>query len=163
MSLKEARYYMEHQFLPKLFFEKKADFINAILDEESNLLYEFITQVCEEENISCPYEAEQYKIDYYQIGETEYMIKVMLPSPEETPLCSKVYFLFDEELNNLHYFTVECDQEKGRKQGYFLCGWDEEHNHLNFGQAPNGTKELDDTVIKYYLNSQSEIIQTLRL
>lgn len=37
------------------------------------------------------------------------MIKALLPSPEETPLCFEVYFMFDEELNKMHYFTVELD------------------------------------------------------
>lgn len=158
MSLKEARYYMEHQLLPKLFFEKKAEFINSILDEENNLLYEFITQICEEENISCPYKAEQYKISNYKIGDYEHMIKATFPSPEETPLCSKAYFMFDEEFNNIRYFTVECATEKGKKQKYYLCAWDEERSHLNYGQAPNGVQELDDTVIKYYLDSQNAVI-----
>lgn len=121
-----------------------------------------MTKVCEEENIPCPYKAEQYKIDYYKIGENEYMIKVTFPLPEEMPLCSKVYFMFDEGFNNIQYFTVERDQIKGKKQEFYLCGWDEEHSHLNYGQAPNGIKELDATVIKYYLDSQGATIQTLQ-
>ena len=74
----------------------------------------------------------------------------------------KVYFMFDEGFNNIQYFTVERDQIKGKKQEFYLCGWDEEHSHLNYGQAPNGIKELDATVIKYYLDSQSATIQTLQ-
>lgn len=158
MSLKEVRYYIEHQLLPELFFEQKSDFIDAMLDEERNLLYECMTKICEEENIPCPYKEEQYKIDCYKIGENEYMIKAIFPTPEETPLCSKVYFMFDEEFNNIQYFTVERDQVKGKKQVYHLCGWDEEHNHLNYGQAPNGIKALDNTVVKYYLNIQNAVI-----
>lgn len=160
MSLKKARYYMEHQLLPELFFEDKSDFIDAILDEDRNLLYEFMIKVCEEENISCPYKEEQYKVDFYKISETEYMIKATFPLPEDTPLCSKVYFMFDECFDNLKYYTIERNQIKGKKRIYYLCGWDEEHNHLNYGQAPNGTKELDDTVIKYYLNSQNAVMVT---
>lgn len=151
MGLLEARYYCEHERLPEMFFENKNAFIKELLDEDRNLLYELITQACEAEKIVCPYTENQYSYRKKSINDTYDMLKLIFPNPEEKLLCSSVYLVFDKEFADKRYFTVERDCIKGRKRIYFLCEWDSDHTHYNYGRVPNGMIEQEKMVERLIL------------
>jgi hypothetical protein len=60
MGLMEARYFVEHKYLPEFFYEDKDDFVEAVLDDERNFVYEFMRQVFDDEEVEFPYSESQF-------------------------------------------------------------------------------------------------------
>ncbi len=153
MDNTQARYYLEHVLLPELFYGDKKEFIDALLDEGRNLLYKFIESICKENGIECQYKSNQYKTITYGLGGGYQMVKAMFPEPEKASLCSKAYFVFDETFKKIKYFTIEKSFAKGNKSIFYLCTWNENLQHINYGQVPNGIEEQDRVVAETYFQA----------
>jgi hypothetical protein len=77
-------------------------------------------------------------------------VKITLPPPEQKLLCHNIYLVFDEDFENMHYVTVELDSVAKKKRVSFIGEWDIDHNHYNYGQAPNGVSEQERMIEKLF-------------
>ena len=63
------------------------------------------------------------------------MVRVTMPKPEESPLCTRLYFCYNPLFGKIRYFTIEkgmvCDM---------LCEWSDDGAHMNYGPI-SGTEE----------------------
>lgn len=58
-------------------------------------------------------------------------VRLLCPPPKKEPQCKWIYMLFHYNLKKRYYFTMEAGGLFD--QGPFLCGWDRNLNHQNFG------------------------------
>lgn len=160
MTLYELRYYFEHELLPRYFFEYTVPFLEEIFeayteDTESNQnpLFDIIFEMAQEQEIDFPYNQEQYKAEIVGLNEDEVMIRIRLPEPEETILCSDIYLLFSiEDLSKKRYFTIELLERKKRRNYYCLCEWEEDGSHANYGLVSGNIAKIEEKIIQLFYN-----------
>lgn len=160
MTLTELRYYYEHKILPKYYFEDTVPFLAEIFEaygdsdgegKIDNFLYDMIRELAEKNGIAFPYSEDQYKVDMWKLDEDNFMIRLRMPEPDETVLCSYVYLLFPiEDFSQNRYFTVELTEIKKKRKYYCLCEWDKEGVHKNYGYLPNNIEQVEDKIIKLF-------------
>lgn len=127
-----ARYAFETDILPHLFYDLKDRFVAPVL-KDKNVLYATMNEVYKSHGIENPYTEDQITIDLGRITDEVLMLKLVFPEPEMEPFCYWSYLLFDRNFEKCSYFCVE----KGRFDDKpFICEWDMEGNHQNYGKAP---------------------------
>ncbi len=150
VDILDIRYYLEHQLMPKWFLKDTEVFLAALLKPNTNFLYTTMQKICEKEEVELPYKKEQYQLEIFSISEEIEAICIILPEPEKSTLCKRIYLLFDHKQNKCKFFTIEKGEifESRCTLNYiemnFLGGWDleEEHLvHLNYGVCLNGQEE----------------------
>lgn len=155
---REARYYLEHQLLPKLFYEGTIGFVNAALKEES-YLYDICREVFQAGELTCPYTREQFSVKLVRASEKEdnrdYLIVLEFPEPEEPILCHRAIGVFDMDFDTnvvftkAHYYTVEKTYAEWADVPV-LCGWTKENVHENFGLIDHDVvKQLEKALALY--------------
>lgn len=158
MTLCKLRYYFEHKFLRKYYFENTVPFLAEMFevygneeDDTDNFLYNMIREAAEKNDIEFPYSKEQYKVDLYPLNEDDFMIRIRLPEAEEPLLCTHIYLLFPiEDFSKKRYFTIELVERKGKRKHYCLCEWEEDGFHANYGYLPNSIEKIEDKIISLF-------------
>lgn len=130
------RYHLEHKLFPQEFFEKKELFI-AYLSAGSKALFASFRNAYLLANSECPYQEEEFAVDYFSLSEDRFLVRLSFPKPEQVPDCHKILLFFDKNFNQQRYFTLE----EGAAGEVFLCEWDR-GRHLNHGHVA-----LDDEII----------------
>ena len=82
-----------------------------------------------------------------------YLMRLTMPRPEDTPLCSRIYLCRDPATDKTGYFTVEYDNLLG--EAWFLCGWTPEGVHMNYGSAA-ALPDPDDPGYRAALDAEAE-------
>ena len=122
-----VRYEAEHRAIRDIFFNGSRKDINAALT--SGGLYSIYNYLFKKSNIVNPYRIEDFKVTA-RMPETNTMIVcVELPEPEKQPLCFRMYFILDGDLNAKALYTIEKGSDNGVFKGY-LCQWKGE-THAN--------------------------------
>lgn len=147
MELKDIKYMFEHQLLPSWYYKDKGNFVAALVQEDSTLLFHIMGEICEKEHVRMPYTADMYSFELYGISEDVMLLRQSMPEPSDEPLCFRVYFMFDRQFEKMGYYTVE----KGQGDDLYLCGWDAEGNHANYGGCPDGERPETDRIIDIYM------------
>lgn len=137
MTIREIRYFFEHKLLPMWFFQKKEELIAILLDKNANMPFVVMNDICEKEGVKMTYEPTQYNSVMYVMTKEITMVMLNMPKPESEPLCHRIYLVFDKDYKKLGYFTVE----EGNKFGNFMCGWDKDGSHINYGSCPSEQKQ----------------------
>ncbi|MCW6659011.1 hypothetical protein NHG25_00770 [Aerococcaceae bacterium NML191292] len=143
MTVAENRYLLEHRWLPHWFFEQKEALVGAILSEESAFLYKTMVEACTQEDV--PYQAADYQAEMIKLTPDLYAVRIRMPQPEYVPHCHRVYLLFNADFTQKAYFTIELGLD-----GDFICGWNEEGCHFNYGNAPQDLAEELAQITQYF-------------
>lgn len=122
-----VRYHLEHRLFPHEFFEKKELFI-AYLSAGNKALFASFRNAYLLEDSAFPYQEEEFSVDYFSLGDDQFLVRLGLPKPEQVPDCHIIYLFFDKTFAKQRYFTVE----EGVEGEIFLCEW-ERGCHLNHG------------------------------
>lgn len=130
MSLHQIRYVFEHRILPQGFFEDKEKFIGLLLKDKS-VLYRIIDDIFQKQNIVNPYTQEQFDIEVGRITNEVMMMKIIMPEPEEEPLCFCQYLFFDKTFEKISFFCIERGTEA--EDAPFVCSWQPDGSHCNYG------------------------------
>lgn len=128
MDKHEIRYQFEQVLLPHWFFEKKAQLIGMLLQDEG-LLYRVVGDLFQRRGLENPYSESQFGIGMARVADDVGLLKVSLPEPEESLECHCCYLVFDQTFGKLGFYNVE----KSRMGGPFLCSRDTDENHVNYG------------------------------
>lgn len=154
-DITDARYLLEHRILPKYFFKEKESFIVTLVRSEKNIPFELIQKICEEEEIELPYTPEDFDMVPFNVTNSIKGLCLDFPEPERSPLCWRIYLLFDMDLKKYGYYTVE----KGEDDSDFVCGWQEEEeslSHVNYGFCPEELEEEMNGIIGTFLEQYSD-------
>ncbi len=155
----QIRYMVEHKILPELFFSEKAkDYFLILMASEGKLILNLLMLFGKDQDYKCPYSASDFKLDLHIIkkpdrdsGETgKEILEIIMPEPEQMPLCSRIYICHDMKLENIEYFTLE----KSVGDSEALCAWTPAGIHENFGTAPKTKDEVFREVVYKYTGEE---------
>ena len=121
-------YNIQHIILRDLFYKAPKAFASKI----SNMfLADLYTEMYVENKSTSPYTLSDFYINKMMIDDNHFLACCELPKPKYTPLCYRIYILFNKDFADIAYFTIE----KGPyDNGGYLCSWDAKKNHLNYHQ-----------------------------
>lgn len=137
MNAYDIRYTFEHVILPQWFFEGKGRFVELLVNDDT-VLYRIINDIFKNEAVENPYKEEQFKIEISKIIEEVMMIKIILPYPEDEPLCYWCYLFFNKQYDKLGFFSIEKGNNIAGKTNEtvpFLCSWTADGAHNNYGSC----------------------------
>ena len=119
-------YFLEHRFLRDQFFIEPMSILNITFEGLMN----FFKEIYKSKNCEFTYANEDFNIERFKI-DNYYIMIVSFPKPQEALLCDRIYFLYNEDLQDKKIVTIEraIDEPKG-----FLCSWDENKQHHNYGE-----------------------------
>ena len=145
----QIEYQIQHVILPSILFDKPIVMVNELSEK---FLLDIYTQMYVNNKVDISYDINSFTLNRIMIDKNHFLCCCELPKPKYTPLCYRIYFLFDKYLQKLAYYTIE----KGPfGNGGFLCGWDNKGNHLNY-------KRIEDLEWKenyqMYLSIEANII-----
>jgi len=137
MDSHQIRYLFEHRILPQWFFEGKSRFAGMLLNDKT-VLFRIIDDIFQKEETDNPYIVEQFGIETSKVTDDVVMIKIILPEPEEEPLCYCCYLFFDQDFEKPGFFCIERGNNIGSKTGGtipFVCSWTADGSHHNHGNC----------------------------
>ncbi len=156
--LYDSRYLVEHVILPKNFYEQKINFIYVMIKSGGEYVYDVTKDIIENDGGQCPYSSDDYGIHFIRMDEKaehgNYILTAEFPMPEKEPLCIRAICIFDldtsnnESFSKYRYFTVESGVNEGDKP--FLCAWNEDGSHSNFGEVSDDIKEQVAAVVDIF-------------
>ena len=130
VSLEQARYYFEHNALPRYFYDDPANLMQ-VLGERG--MYGLWAAFADENGVAYPYTDGDFGVRRYDLANGAAMLQIELPEPEANTLCYRLYMLYGADTGDAGYYTVEYDNLLG--DAAFLCGWTRDHDHVNYGGA----------------------------
>lgn len=159
MSLRRTRYYFEHEFLPRVFLEKGETVIEMLQKYGGRLLYKMMEQECKDAKVWCRYKESQYGCCTKKIGDGYTMLCLRFPNPGKSHMCSSAYCVFDKGYSVVRYFTLESERVR-MKMVFFLCEWDSERYHFNYGMVPYDFGIIKDRITKIMKKEVRPVIKT---
>ncbi len=145
VKVADALYILEHQMLPRFFYDDEIDLAASVYNDTS-MICKMFDDICGNEGLENPFTEEDFSFKVYQCDpdDDKWLGAVIrFPKPDKSPLCYEMYLFFDRDGGNKGLFTLEYDLAPIRRDGKltetecaFLCAWDKQQNHTNFGSAP---------------------------
>ena len=129
-TLEEVRYHFEHNAVPRYFYDDPANMLEVL---RNNGVYRLWTALADENNVAYPYREEDFTEYWYETEDGAILLQVVMPQPGATPQCYRLYMIYDFNTGSAAYYTVEYDNLLG--ESAFLCGWDAQRTHANYGGA----------------------------
>ena len=129
-SLHDYRYYFEHRYMTQPFFENP-DQIMGIVAKYG--VWQLWSDFMQNNGADPVYTAEDFSEEVLPQEDGSYLMRIILPKPEDSPLCGRLYLYWNPGTGEAGYYTIEYDNFMG--EAWFLCGWSKNHDHLNFGGA----------------------------
>ena len=135
----QVRYHFEHSILPRYFYELPENMLDVLDDPGIYMLWDSITN---ENGVDPTYSEEEYITHWYVADDGTLIVQVEMPEPEETPLCYRVYFVYNMDSEFAGYYTAEYDYLF--EESNLICTWDEEMNHSILADGAVLKKDSDD-------------------
>ena len=155
VTLARLRYHFEHSALPRYFYEDPANMLEA-LDQVG--AFTLFASLADENGVVYDYAAEDFAQALYASDDGTLLLRLDLPQPENTPDCYRIYMLYNPETQAAAYYTLEYDalavglgggSQSELSESAFLCGWDADGTHRNYGGVnvpKKGIGEYDDAL-----------------
>lgn len=126
----QIEYEIQHIALPSLFFDDPIYVANNMVENYLAFVYKQVfknNRTSKPDEIACPYTVNDFKVHRIAMDEHNFLIRCDLPKPIYTPLCYRIYFVFNDTFDKLRFYTIE----KGPfGTGGFLCSWDANREHM---------------------------------
>ncbi len=138
----EFRHRLEQKVLPNTFYKDKDKFLDSVLDKGGKFFSDLFVLFAPPE--SALYNEKAFtvtakKLDYRDDDEVKkelYIVIVDMPKPEETHLCRRIYFCYEEESGTARYFTSELSHTGD----YFMSSVISGEEKGDYGIAPENTE-----------------------
>lgn len=139
------RYHFEHRFFPTLFFEKSSELIEALLEEEGELVYDLLDETYEDNGLEIPFKMDEFKV-YHRKPQKDYdMLRIVMPKPEKSLECQMIYLVYNAKNGKNWYFTVELERSEDFN-GMFLCSWDSQGHHSNYCECKKDFNAIEKRI-----------------
>lgn len=130
----QERYYIEHIFLPALFYNAPAALIEKI-QEQPECIELIIENALRENNAAMIPGYSNFQFKTLIENDDCIAVDIVLPNADKYLDCSDI-ILFCSESKCACYFTVELDFDKTKNTKiYFPCSWNDEGGHSNYGMT----------------------------
>ena len=143
-DMKQARYFFEHQFLPKVFYENRQG-VPVGIKKNPDVIHLNWENILKNYNLEDPFPQDAWKTQMFEIDPHLACIRLLCPEAVNETDCCWIFMLFRYDFTKMYYFTVEKGGFLGA--GPYLCGWNPELKHILFGQCePDREKALDRAI-----------------
>lgn len=129
-ALYQVRKSFEESLLPQLFYEDLDLFLDHI---ERDGIFDLWTSYTESGGFDVVYHKDEFSQTQIQKEDGTRIMLVTLPVPEDTSLCSRMYFCLNQNDGKKGCFTVEYDNLFDAQ--WFLCGWTADGVHMSYSTA----------------------------
>lgn len=156
MDKRELRYTVEHRFFPSELFRNPAQMIGALSQKKGEFVWKMYDIIAVSEQTENPFKPENFAVKLYRLDDNWYMIQLVMPKADSQPLCERIYIIFNETFKKVFYYTVERSVavERGGAETWFLCRWNAEAEHLNYGEV-SGEENEEIGRIRELLSSET--------
>ena len=151
----QVRYYFEHRLLPNEFHNNTAELVAFLRENGLFALWRNFTQ---NNGFDVIYTADDFSVTEFPQEDGTFLMLLIMPKPEDTPLCARIYLCQRAGSGDTGFFTVEYDNYFG--ESWFLCGWTKDGNHQNYGAAI-ALPAPDDPGYEEALNNEINMILQL--
>lgn len=135
MNDREQLYYIEHKWLPWIFYGAGKGFIEEALTKGGQMFIDLLTAMNMDEdsetesNYTCPYAAEEFQVRYFLYPDQHTtLVQLQMPKPQDQLFCRHIYLVINMETKNRFLYTIELSQSGD----YLLCGWEDDGSHMIF-------------------------------
>ena len=156
-------YQFQHNLLPRWTYTTP-QFINDMMNTGvGTTLYKAAKNFYEKNNTELPYKEEEFKGYTARIDDDTFLVVMRFPKPEETPLCFASFIFADIKTNEKAYYTVEKGKDPfdGRDM-QFLCTWDKNASHRNYGSVCPDEHPLNDIFLTRYFYARFRGLKDVR-
>ena len=127
-----------HDF-PRRVYKEGAEFIQTLSDEKEKMVDEIYRNAYQNQELY-PYEEDSFSVMALNISQDLLLVQIDLPKVKKIEgLCHRIYITLNSANNRIHYFTIEQGKKKKEK---FLGGVDESGKHIEYGDAPVESAEI---------------------
>lgn len=127
-------YEYQHKVLPKWIYSSPEFFSDLITYGEKKVLFASCKKFFEDNLVEFPYQENDFGGFRIRVDADTVMVMLRFPQPEAVPLCYRMYMYVDTNSNRIACYTVERGMDPYNNCTlYFLCGWDENGVHRNYG------------------------------
>ena len=138
-------YDFEHRVLPGWTYSSVQFFNDLVNVGEKNALYRAAKMIYEKQQIEFPFTVDDFSGLHGRLDADTVFSLLRFPQPTEVPLCYCALIFLDTKTNRTAYYTMErgMDPTDGREI-QFLCGWDKEGKHQQYGSVYKEKASLAD-------------------
>ena len=140
----KQRYYNEHLHIPESFYHMPKVFMIRLLKQGSRFLsaaYNYTDAA--DGPVTGPYRQGQFKVSFFT-SEDRVCAVAEVPTPSAPTQCRMIGFSVKTDGTEPVYRTVELNSDRT----YCLCGWTEDHVHLNTADVGCELPEIEDAMVK---------------
>lgn len=140
----KQRYYNEHLHIPESFYHMPKVFMIRLLKQGSRFLsaaYNYTDAA--DGPVTGPYRQGQFKVSFFT-SEDRVCAVAEVPTPSAPTQCRMIGFSVKTDGTEPIYRTVELNSDRT----YCLCGWTEDHVHLNTADVGCELPEIEDAMVK---------------
>ena len=127
----EVRYHFEHRFLPQLLFEDPQQLFTFLSGDDVGIFYLW-NNFTQNNGFDTVYSVEDFGQNLIEKDDGVLIYQLIMPDPEVTPLCNRIYLCWNVETGETGFYTIEFDDMFGVDMWY-LCGWKPDGVHENYG------------------------------
>lgn len=128
--------YLEHQFVPEIFYDDERDLVYTLHDQPS-LLFDIFSMMCKDHETVNPFMKEQFSANTYKMDDEWFGTLVKFPEPEPTaPHCYELYLFHDGDMKRKAVFVLEAATAPDGSAGKLVSYLDKTGTPRNFGGWP---------------------------
>ena len=130
--------YLEHKFIPDMFYDNERDLIYT-LHENPSLLFDVFSMVCKDHDQENPFSKEEFSGETYSMDPEKEWFGTLLkfPKPEPAaPHCYEMYLFHDKDLKRKAVFALEAATSQDGEPGKLVSYLNEQGEMRNFGGWP---------------------------
>ena len=133
LTLFDIRYYFENRMLPQQFYKAPEATMASLRDAG---LYDMWCSYTADNDFSATYPEEDFCTRDMSQDSGMKILMLVMPRPEDTLLCYRIYLCMDPATGTPAYYTAEYDQYEGfYDEGCLICGWNPDGTHQFFAEG----------------------------
>ena len=139
------QYEFQHRLLPNWSYNSPQFFNDLVNNGEKQTLFKAAKSVYDNRKEEIPYKEEDFGGFHARLDVDTVVIVLRFPKPEEVPLCYCALIYLDTKTNRIAYYTLEKGKDPiSERDMQFLCGWDYEGKHQQYGSVYTDQADLGD-------------------
>ena len=135
--------YLEHQFIPEIFYDDERDLIYT-LHEHPTMLFDVFSMMCKDHDQENPFSKEEFSGETYSMDPEKEWFGTLLRFPEpapDAPHCYEMYLFHDKDMQRKAVFALEAATSQEGEPGKLVSYLNRKGEPRNFGGWPVDEKQ----------------------
>ena len=158
------QYEFQHRLLPNWSYNSPQFFNDLVNNGEKQTLYKAIKSVYDNRQMECPYKEDDFSGFHSRLDVDTVVVLMRFPAPEEVPLCHCALIFLDAATKRIGYYTLEKGKDPiTEKDMQFLCGWDSEGKHQQYGSIYTDQASFGDLFLVRFFYGQFRNLKGVKI